>query len=157
MSGRGDAHLWDAREACYSAVTFMGTLTEEEFAASALHRSAVERQLEILGEALNRLRRDAPDIAQCIDGVDQAVGMRNILAHEYGVVDHAIVWSVVERRLRPMAEQLDSILENRRLEACRTDEDPDAAPRELRQEAVARDLRAGLRPDEREWLDADPK
>ncbi|CAM3681326.1 DUF86 domain-containing protein [Micrococcus flavus] len=110
MSGRGDAHLWDAREACYSSVTFMGTLIEEEFAASALHRSAVERQLEILGEALNRLRRDAPDLAQCIDGVDQAVGMRNILAHEYGVVDHAIVWSVVTRRLRPMAEQLDAQL-----------------------------------------------
>ncbi|MBB4735618.1 uncharacterized protein with HEPN domain [Micrococcus cohnii] len=112
MSHRAEAHLWDAREACVAALGFVCDLTEEEFHASDLHRSAVERQLEILGEALKRLRRDAPDLAGTITGVDQAIGMRNILAHEYGVVDHALVWSVVTRRLTPMAEQLDLLLDS---------------------------------------------
>ncbi|MDY6055784.1 DUF86 domain-containing protein [Micrococcus sp.] len=113
MFSRIEGHLWDAREACLAALAFVGSLTQEEFNASALHRSAVERQLEILGEALNRLRRDDLATAQLIDGVDQAIGMRNILAHEYGVIDQAIVWSVVTRHLPSMADQLGFVLDRR--------------------------------------------
>lgn len=75
-------------------------------------QSAVECQLEILGEALNRLRRTDARTAAEVPNLDQIIGMRNIIAHEYGVVDHAIVWAVVDARLSPLADQLAVLLED---------------------------------------------
>lgn len=37
--------------------------------------------------------------------------MRNIIAHEYGTVDHEIVWAVVDARLSPLAVRLTALLE----------------------------------------------
>lgn len=105
------AHLWDARQACLAAMSFVEGIDVAEFQASLLIQSTVERQLEILGEALNRVRRMDPETADGIPDLDRIVGMRNIIAHEYGVVDHAIVWSVVDTRLATLAERLAELLE----------------------------------------------
>lgn len=64
--GRGvevGAHLWDAAEATRLVHEFAHDKTETEFSSDPLIRSAIERQLEILGEALNRIRRDDADTA----------------------------------------------------------------------------------------------
>lgn len=51
------AHLWDAATAAQLVYEFSQGKSEAEFHSNLLVRSAIERQLEILGEALNRLRR----------------------------------------------------------------------------------------------------
>lgn len=83
------------------------------FRESSLLQSAVERQLGVLGEALNRLRRTDPQLASTIPDLGRIIGMRNIIAHEYGVVDHAIVWSVVQTRLDPLAMRISTLLGER--------------------------------------------
>lgn len=105
------AHLWDAHQACLAALSFVEAIDVEEFQVNLLVQSAVERQLEILGEALNRLRRTDPQTAADVPDLDRIIGMRNIIAHEYGVVDHAIVWAVVDARLAPLADRLETLLE----------------------------------------------
>lgn len=110
MLPKSKAHLWDAHQACLAALSFVDGVDANEFHASLLIQSAVERQLEILGEALARLRRTDPDTANDVPEVDRIIGMRNIIAHEYGVVDHAIVWSVVDSRLVPLSERLGDLL-----------------------------------------------
>ncbi|MDO5698965.1 MAG: DUF86 domain-containing protein [Dermatophilus congolensis] len=107
------AHLWDAHQACLAALSFVDRIDADEFHASLLVQSAVERQLEILGEALNRLRRTDPATADEVPDLDRIVGMRNIIALEYGVLDHAIVWSVVDTRLSPLADRLAVLLMER--------------------------------------------
>lgn len=62
-------------------------------------RAAVERQLEILGEALSRLRKEHPETAASIPDVHRAIAMRNILIHGYAAVDHRLVWGVVEEQV----------------------------------------------------------
>ena len=91
-------------------MSFVAGVDQSAFQESLLLKSAVERQLEILGEALNRVRRTDPDLARDIPDLDRIVGMRNTLAHQYGVVDHAIVWAVVTRRLAPLAAHLQALL-----------------------------------------------
>jgi uncharacterized protein with HEPN domain len=59
----------------------------------------LEREFEILGEALNRLLRDEPEIEPLITHARRIVGLRNLLAHGYDVVDHRVLWSVVEFHL----------------------------------------------------------
>ncbi|MBN9215574.1 MAG: DUF86 domain-containing protein [Microbacterium sp.] len=85
-------------------------MTKERFFAELLLRSAVERQLEILGEALVRLRRDDPHLADRISDLRKIIGMRNILAHEYGDIDYETVWVVVAKYIEPLIAELDRLL-----------------------------------------------
>ena len=106
------AHLWDAHQACLAVLEFIEGTDEDGFHTSLLLQSAVERQLEILGEALNRLRRTDSETSAGIPDLDRIIGMRNIIAHEYGIVDHAIVWSVVNLRIPVLAESLAGLMES---------------------------------------------
>jgi uncharacterized protein with HEPN domain len=68
--------------------------------------TAVERQLEIAGEALSALRRSDPALADRIPDLHRAVGFRNVLMHGYASVDHQIVWEVVQRHLPNLERHL---------------------------------------------------
>jgi len=59
----------------------------------------VERELEIIGEALARLRRDHPDLADQIGDIHKIVGLRNVLAHGYDVLENEILWDIVENKI----------------------------------------------------------
>lgn len=104
------AHIWDALQAAEAALSFVEGIDEERFHNNLLVRSAVERQLEILGEALNRLRRTDPEVADTVPHIHKIIAMRNVLAHEYGVVDYSLVWSVVSKRVEPLIIILTNLL-----------------------------------------------
>lgn len=109
MRPESGAYLWDATQASRLAREFSQTTTKSEFSEDLLVRSAVERQLEILGEALRRLRSSDPSTAERVEGLDRIVGMRNVIAHEYGEIDYEILWHVVTTsipRLIPILEEL---------------------------------------------------
>lgn len=93
------ALLWDAHAAAGRAKNFVADLDEGGYRADELRKSAVERQFEILGEALSTLRRSDPDTAERIPDVHRIIGLRNILAHGYAVVDDAIVWDAAVNRV----------------------------------------------------------
>jgi uncharacterized protein with HEPN domain len=61
----------------------------------------VERQFEIIGEALNRLSRIDSEAAKKIDDLPRIVAFRNILSHGYASVDDALVWQLLSDRLPP--------------------------------------------------------
>jgi len=56
------AHLHDLAVAAKAVKTFVGNHTFDHYTADEQLRSAVERKFEIMGEALNRIRRDAPSL-----------------------------------------------------------------------------------------------
>lgn len=102
-------HLWDATVAARLVRDFTSGRTATEFTQDLIIRSAVERQLEILGEALNRLRREDMAAAARVPSLDEIVGMRNIIAHEYGSIDYEIVWiaaTIEVPALIPVLEEL---------------------------------------------------
>lgn len=59
----------------------------------------VEREFEIIGEALTRLRRDHPALAERVKDVDKIIGLRNVLAHGYDILEYEILWDVVENKI----------------------------------------------------------
>ena len=59
----------------------------------------VERELEIIGEALARLRRDHPNLAEHVRDIDKIIGLRNVLAHGYDILEHEILWDIVENKI----------------------------------------------------------
>ena len=104
------AYLWDARVAVDSIREFTRGRSQEQYRHDAMLRSAVERQFEILGEALNQLRRLAPAVAERIPELGEIVDFRNLLIHGYATIDHDTVWRTVENDLDRLRDQLGGLL-----------------------------------------------
>lgn len=74
-------------------------------------RQAVERNLEIIGEALMRLRDIDPKITKRISDVHQIIGLRNRLAHGYeDEIDDELVWITVRESLPTLKQEVDRLL-----------------------------------------------
>jgi uncharacterized protein with HEPN domain len=101
--------IWDAAEACRRIETFVEGKSREEFAASELLRAAVERQLEIVGEALNNASSAWPQLAFEVPEIPRIVGLRNRLIHGYDRVDDELVWDVVVTKISPLRATLDAL------------------------------------------------
>ena len=104
------AYLNDARAAIDAIGDFTRGKTFDEFTVQPLLRSAVERQLQIVGEALAQLARVDPALAGRIPNLPRIVSFRNILVHGYAVVDHDQVWSAVQKRLPELRAVLERLL-----------------------------------------------
>ena len=73
------AYLWDAREAAAAILEFVRDKGFEDYSSDRLLRSAVERQFEVVGEALNQLRKIEPHWAGRIPDLQQITAFRNLL------------------------------------------------------------------------------
>jgi uncharacterized protein with HEPN domain len=67
-----------------------------DYGADRLLRQAIERNFEIIGEAIKRLAQHGAETAARIDDYRQIIAFRNVLIHGYDLVDHALVWSTIE-------------------------------------------------------------
>jgi uncharacterized protein with HEPN domain len=89
----------DVLQSIQEIETFCHGKTLHDFQADRALQLIVERELEIIGEALARLRRDHPDLADPIRDIQKIVGLRNVLAHGYDVLEHEILWDIVENKI----------------------------------------------------------
>jgi len=101
--------IWDARDASNRVLAFCYGKSFDDYLADEMLSSAVERQIEIIGEALNRLSRVEPALAERIAELSKIVGMRNVLIHGYSTVDHRLVWDVVASKISGLATQLETL------------------------------------------------
>ena len=70
-------------------------------------QSAVERQLVIIGEALNKLRQIESEIV--IENDKQIIGFRNRLVHAYDSIDNSIVWAIINRHLENLKNEIENL------------------------------------------------
>jgi len=113
LEERDPAYLWDMLEAAQSVVDCMGNLTLDEFLAAgregAITRLAVERQLEILGEACRRVsarfREAHPELPW-----REMVGLRNIISHEYDKVNYDMIYRIARDRIPALIAMLEPLV-----------------------------------------------
>ena len=84
--------------------------TREDYLSDTLLRSAVERQFEIIGEALNRAAQLDAIVESSVPDLRRIVGMRNRIIHGYDSVDDELIWSIVEDNLPPLRVTLSALL-----------------------------------------------
>jgi len=106
-------YLYDIAHAAKLAIGFIAGKTFAQYSTDVLLRSAVERQLEIVGEALAQLARIDPAAASRIGEYQRIIAFRNILIHGYAEIDHRIVWNVLELKLPVVLRQASSLLDDR--------------------------------------------
>jgi uncharacterized protein with HEPN domain len=97
-------YLWDALRATELLAEFSSGKSFADYLVDAMLRSAVERQFEIIGEALNNLSKVDQKLAASIPDLPRIVAFRNILIHGYASVDDALVWQVLTEK-RPQLER----------------------------------------------------
>ena len=88
-------YLHDIHEAIGLLDQFTGSKTLADYVTDPMLRAAVEREFEIVGEALSQLARIDADVASRIADYRQIIAFRNILIHGYADLDQRLVW---ERR-----------------------------------------------------------
>jgi uncharacterized protein with HEPN domain len=71
-------------------------------------KSAIERHLAIIGEAVNGFRKESDSIA--LTNVIQIISLRNRLIHSYDNVDDSIIWSIATRHLNPLKIEVKKLL-----------------------------------------------
>lgn len=96
--------MWDALQATERLRRFGQGKSFDDYRSNELLKSAVERQFEVVGEALNQLSKVDPVLAGQIPELARIVAFRNILIHGYAMVDDAIVWQVLTDK-RPVLER----------------------------------------------------
>jgi uncharacterized protein with HEPN domain len=101
----------DMQTAGRRVLEFTHGKTIDDYNADVLLRSAVERQFEIIGEALSQLSKIDREAADRIPGRRGIISFRNILIHSYTNIDETLVWGVVESNLPEMLRAIESILE----------------------------------------------
>lgn len=98
--------LEDAIDACERVQGFIKGIPTDTFLDSELLRSAVERQLEIIGEALNAASKEDESLVKIIPDLARIVGLRNRLIHGYDSVDAEIIWDIANHNVPSLLEQL---------------------------------------------------
>jgi len=112
MSADAKKYLWDVREAAGRISRFTYGRTFDDYLNDEMLRAAVERQFEIIGEALNQLSKRDPNSVKRIPDLARIVAFRNILIHGYATVDDRLVWGVLEGQLPSLQQAVDKMLDD---------------------------------------------
>jgi uncharacterized protein with HEPN domain len=106
---RDPAYLWDMLDAAKRVREYTAGLTLGEYLKRDVVCSAVERQLEVLGEAA---RRVSDEVKQQHSEIPwpAIVAQRNVIAHEYGEINHVRIWKVVTTHIPDLIRALESLI-----------------------------------------------
>jgi uncharacterized protein with HEPN domain len=106
---RDAAYLWDMLEAAKTAGQLSSGMDFTQYSNDRRTQLAVERSLEVIGEAAGRLsapfRNAHPEIPW-----RQIIGQRNVLIHEYGEIKQERIWKVVRENIPQLIELLKPLV-----------------------------------------------
>ena len=104
------AFIWDAIKAAEAVQSFVRDRDYEAFLDDDLVRSAVERQLQIVGEALTQVAKLDPQCSARVPDLPRIVAFRNILVHGYAGIDYDTVWRLIQDKLPELLGTLRALL-----------------------------------------------
>ena len=106
---RDSAHLWDMLDAAKTARELTAGYSAERYMGDRKAQLAVERLVEIIGEAARRVsdacRQAHPEIPW--RGI---IAQRHVLAHEYGEIQHERIWALVTKHLPELIGLLEPLV-----------------------------------------------
>ncbi len=103
-------YFYDIQQAAERIAELTAGKRLDDYRSNAMLRAAVERQFEIIGEALARLLRLDETLAARITEHRRIVAFRNIQMHGYADVDDRVVWDVVQTKLPMLRREVETLL-----------------------------------------------
>lgn len=103
-------YLLDIQESINSIYEYLGDKRDfNDYKSNKLLRRGIERELEIIGEATNRILK--LDVIIDISNSRRIVDLRNWVIHGYDKVDDVIIWGVISKDLPKLKKQVDNLIE----------------------------------------------
>ena len=105
------AHLFDISTAIDEVQSFFDQVPRrfDEYCSNLMLRRAIERNIGIVGEAVNKILRDNPDIT--ISNARAIISTRNRVIHDYAAVTDDVMWKIVINDLPKLKSEVDALLE----------------------------------------------
>ena len=110
MNDETRKNLIDILQAAEEIQDFVCGMDFEAYQNTPVAKRAVERDFEIIGEALNRIKNTNSELLEKISEHHRIIGFRNILIHGYDIVDEAIVWQAVTKHLPTLVTEVREVL-----------------------------------------------
>ncbi|MDH4241735.1 MAG: DUF86 domain-containing protein [Phycisphaerae bacterium] len=105
-----EKYLYDMLSSCEFLLEFTLSRTVTDYIEDRAFRSAVERELQIIGEALVQLDKVKPETARQIPDYLNIIGFRHILVHGYDSLNPTTVWNIIETKLESLKTKIQSLL-----------------------------------------------
>lgn len=103
-------YLFDIQESIDSIQKYLGDKRDfKVYMADKMLRRAVEREFEIIGEAMSRIEKLDSTIE--ISSKRQIISMRNRVIHGYDKIDNEIIWGTIVRHLPTFKLEIDTLLD----------------------------------------------
>jgi uncharacterized protein len=112
MAKQPETYLHDAATALAAIERYMAGKYLDYYLRDDLLQAAVERRFEIAAEALKQLSKSHPSLVAKISNLPTIVAFRNVLAHEYAVVNHRRVWELAQMRAPALLREIEALLQN---------------------------------------------
>ncbi|MBI2946708.1 MAG: DUF86 domain-containing protein [Verrucomicrobia bacterium] len=110
MTDEAKKLLLDLLTACRAIESFAAGRSFAEYEKNEQFRAATERKFEIIGEALSRLTRKAPEVSERISEVPAIIAFRNRITHGYDAIDDLVVWDIVEQKVPVLKAEVQNLL-----------------------------------------------
>ena len=108
MINKTRKYLFDILESIQSIEEFLEGIDFFQYQKNKMARRAVERELEIIGEAMNALLQIEKDIR--ITSAKRIIGMRNRVIHGYDKIDDGVIWGTIKKHLPILKKEVKKIL-----------------------------------------------
>lgn len=105
-----EKYLFDMLDACRFLLGLTADETVERYVRDRMFRGAVERELQIIGEAMMQLKSMDRSCAEQITEHKRMISFRHVLVHGYDVIDSDVVWHVVKEKLPVLRHELEAVL-----------------------------------------------
>ena len=103
-----ESYLWDMLDAALAIRQFVTGKTFRDYTSDRLLRGAVERHIEIMGEAAKNISKDFREKHPEVPW-SKIISQRNVLAHEYGEIKHERIWAVATVHLSDVIKKLQML------------------------------------------------
>lgn len=105
MTEKGLKYLSDIHQAIELIEAFVSSTTSyADYVEDLKTQSAVERQLGIIGEAVNKFSVVHPE--HTLENSRKIIGFRNRLIHTYDAIDSSMVWAIIKKYLEPLKNEV---------------------------------------------------
>ncbi|ARN56308.1 DUF86 domain-containing protein [Sedimentisphaera salicampi] len=104
-------YLFDIADSCQFLIEFTSNRKLDDYKKSRAFRSAVERELQIIGEAMAQLDRVSPQTSEKISEYRNIIAFRNIIVHGYDKLNPETVWDIIVEKIEPLLKQTNTAMQ----------------------------------------------
>ena len=110
MNEKALKYLYDIKIAIGEIDSFFQTEPRnfDNYRQNSLLKRAIERNLEIIGEAMNRILKEDPGLR--IENSKKIIGLRNQIIHGYDSVSDESIWGIITVHLPKLKMEIDSLV-----------------------------------------------